>query len=56
MRYLRLLRPRQWYKNLVIFLPLIFSQYLFNGYDLLATSLGFLALCFVSSANYIIND
>lgn len=56
MKYLHLLRPRQWYKNLVVFLPLIFSQYLFNTEDFLKVSLGFLALCLVSSANYIIND
>jgi 4-hydroxybenzoate polyprenyltransferase len=52
----RLLRTHQWYKNLVIFIPLIFSNNLFESILFLETVLGFIALCFISSTNYIIND
>ncbi|MBW3023258.1 UbiA family prenyltransferase [Candidatus Woesearchaeota archaeon] len=53
---LLLCRPRQWYKNLLVFLPLIFSGNLFNVNLLLITVYGFILLVMVSSANYIIND
>lgn len=51
-----LARPYQWYKNILIFLPLIFVKQLFNFDALLLTFAGFIALCFVSSGNYVIND
>ncbi len=54
--YLKLLRPQQWYKNLVIFLPIIFVGHLFDINELILTLIGFFALCFISSANYVIND
>ncbi|MDD5253490.1 MAG: decaprenyl-phosphate phosphoribosyltransferase [Candidatus Nanoarchaeia archaeon] len=57
MNYLfNLLRIRQYYKNLLIFLPLIFVGSFFNKNLLLDIFLGFIALCLVSSSNYIIND
>jgi len=52
----QLIRIRQWYKNLVVFLPLIFGQQLFNTFALGQTVLGFIALCLISSVNYVIND
>jgi 4-hydroxybenzoate polyprenyltransferase len=56
LKYLRLMRPLHWYKNLVIFIAIIFSQRFFMYEELALTFLGFVALCLVSSANYIIND
>jgi 4-hydroxybenzoate polyprenyltransferase len=56
MEIIKLIRPRQWYKNLVVFLALLFSFHLFKLNDLAMVSLGFISLCLVSSANYIIND
>ncbi|MBU4353021.1 MAG: UbiA prenyltransferase family protein [Nanoarchaeota archaeon] len=53
---LELLRVKQWYKNLVIFLPLIFAKEFFNETALIYTIIGFFALCLISSSNYIIND
>ena len=53
---LQLLRAKQWYKNLVIFLAIIFSGNLLNTNMLLTTFLGLICLCLVSSVNYIIND
>jgi 4-hydroxybenzoate polyprenyltransferase len=54
--FLRLMRVNQWYKNLVIFLPLIFVAHFFRVGEFLGILLGFLALCLISSVNYIIND
>jgi 4-hydroxybenzoate polyprenyltransferase len=56
MKYLKLMRAHQWYKNLVIFIPLVFSKNLFNIGFIFIELLGFLALCLMSSCNYIIND
>ncbi len=52
----RIIRPEQWYKNLVIFLALIFSLNLFNPGLFWKTFAGFIALILVSSANYVLND
>ena len=54
--FFKLLRVEQWYKNIVIFIPIIFSLNFLNGKYLLLTILGFLSLCFLSSSYYIIND
>lgn len=51
-----LFRIKQWYKNLLIFLPLVFGRHLFEAGLLSATILGFVSLCFISSSGYIIND
>lgn len=55
-RLVRLMRPEHYYKNLVVFLAIYFSGHLPNTGELLATSIGFVLLCLLSSANYIIND
>jgi 4-hydroxybenzoate polyprenyltransferase len=54
--YFKVIRPQQWYKNLLVFLPLIFVGQLFDQQKFLLTLVGFVALCLVSSANYLIND
>ena len=56
MAYLKLLRPRDWAKNLFLFIPLFFSGELFawNLYPKLF--LGFIAFCCIASSIYIIND
>ncbi len=53
---LRLLRPEQWYKNLIVFLGLIFSQELFFQNFILRTFIAFVILCIYSGVNYTIND
>lgn len=50
-----LLRAHQWYKNLLIFLPLFFAGLFFTG-SIFRVGIGFALLCIVSSANYILND
>ncbi|MGY5876177.1 MAG: UbiA prenyltransferase family protein [Candidatus Thorarchaeota archaeon] len=65
--YLRLMRPHQWYKNLLVFIAVVFAGskpavgepwnaavFNFANYPLLI--IGFLSLCAVSSAGYILND
>jgi 4-hydroxybenzoate polyprenyltransferase len=53
---LELLRVGQWYKNVVVFIPLVFSFNLFSVNLFIINLLGFFALCFMSSSYYIIND
>ncbi|MDH4214343.1 MAG: UbiA family prenyltransferase [Candidatus Thorarchaeota archaeon] len=69
--YIRLMRPAQWYKNLLVFLAIVFYQTpqvwpwletppildmaRFYSYHL-PLILGFIAYCAVSSATYIVND
>jgi 4-hydroxybenzoate polyprenyltransferase len=53
---LRTLRPRQWVKNGVVFIPLLFDQKLTDWPLLLRTILAFILFCMISSTVYIIND
>ncbi len=55
-KYLKLIRAKHYIKNFLIFLPLIFSQNLFDIGLIRDVVLGFLAFCLISSAIYIIND
>lgn len=52
----RTMRPKQWTKNGFIFIPLIFDEKLFRIRPLVMTLAGFVLLCLISSAIYIIND
>ncbi len=54
--YLNLLRVRQWYKNLLVFLALIYSGSLLLPGKAALAILAFAALCCASSAAYILND
>jgi decaprenyl-phosphate phosphoribosyltransferase len=49
-------RPRQWLKNLGLFITIFFTGYLFDQKLLLSTTLGFIAFCLLASSNYIVND
>lgn len=53
---INLIRIRQWYKNIIIFLPLVFAFQLFDGDKFFITLVGFFALSLVSSAMYVRND
>ena len=55
-RYVALLRPHQWVKNLAIFPPVVFSFGLFDPAILVAAGLGFVSLCLTSSSVYALND
>jgi 4-hydroxybenzoate polyprenyltransferase len=52
----RLLRPRQWTKNLIAYAPALFSGHLFDLDVIERVSLCVVSLCCVSSAVYIVND
>lgn len=56
MAYLKLLRPKDWAKNLFLFIPIFFAGDLFNRAKLVGLFLGFIAFSFVASSIYIIND
>ncbi len=56
MAYIKLLRPKDWAKNLFLFIPLFFSGQLFQWHKYPWLFLGFLAFCCVASSIYIIND
>lgn len=49
-------RVHQWYKNIVVFLPLVFALHLFLPKEFFITMLGFISLCLVSSSTYVRND
>src|SRR5450759_4790821 len=52
----RLLRPRQWIKNLAVFAAITFTGELFDPTILSKVILGFFVFCGLSSATYVIND
>jgi len=52
----KLLRVKQYYKNFLVFLALIFAGLFTDLNAILVCGLGFVALCLISSANYILND
>jgi 4-hydroxybenzoate polyprenyltransferase len=51
-----LCRPEQYYKNLVVFLAIIFSGNLFHAGMMFRVVFAFIDLCILSSAIYILND
>jgi decaprenyl-phosphate phosphoribosyltransferase len=54
--YLKLLRPKDWAKNLFLFIPLFFGREIFNVEKLILVLYGFIAFSFIASSIYIIND
>ena len=50
------LRPRQWTKNLALFIGLIFAQRLFDIPSLARAMLAFVTFCLASSSIYLLND
>ncbi|MDB5188770.1 MAG: phosphoribose diphosphate:decaprenyl-phosphate phosphoribosyltransferase [Candidatus Nomurabacteria bacterium] len=56
MEYLRLLRPYNWIKNFLVFIPLFFAKQLFIPGKLSSVFLSFMLFCLVASFVYIVND
>ncbi len=54
--YLKLIRPKQWVKNLFVFVPLFFSGHFFEFELYPRLILGFLSFSMAASAIYILND
>jgi 4-hydroxybenzoate polyprenyltransferase len=53
--YMKALRPHQWLKNILIFLPMLASHQ-FNAQIFISTLLAFVAFSFVASSVYVLND
>ena len=53
---IRLMRPRQWTKNLALFVGLVFAQQLFTLTSFERATVAFLVFCLASSSVYIFND
>ena len=56
MPWLKLLRPHQWSKNLLVFLSLLAGHQYGDWPVLVDTALAFLAFCLLASCGYVIND
>ena len=54
-KYLQLLRPTHWIKNIIIALPVVLSNQI-NYNSLVNLSLGFISFSLLASAGYILND
>lgn len=52
----RLLRPKQWLKNVFVFVPAIFGGALFNSTALTGAVVMFVAFCLAASSVYCFND
>ena len=52
----RLIRPKQWLKNLFVFLPVFFGGALTDSHAVLPVVATFFAYCFVASSIYCFND
>ena len=55
-KYIELIRVKHYIKNLLIFLPIFFSQKIGVIDDLVKTIIGFVIFCIVTSIIYIFND
>lgn len=53
---IRLIRVRQWVKNLFLFIPTFFAGHLFRVHEMLTVAYGALAFSLVASAVYVVND
>jgi 4-hydroxybenzoate polyprenyltransferase len=54
--WLKVLRPHQWAKNLLVFVPALLAGPLGDQSDLLQAALGFVILSLLASAGYVAND
>src|SRR5579884_2678403 len=53
---LQALRPRQWTKNLALFVGIVFAQRLFTLPSLARACVAFIVFCLASSCIYLFND
>ena len=54
--FARALRPQQWIKNSLLFVPLALAHRGLDAERLLAVCIGFVAFCLAASAGYVVND
>jgi len=55
-KYVNLSRPKHWLKNILIFIPIVYAQKLFELDLFISTIQAFIAFCIISSATYAVND
>ncbi len=55
-QYIKLIRPKDWAKNLFLFIPAFFAGNFFNFLHIRTLLAGFIAFCCYASSIYIIND
>ena len=53
---IKLMRPKQWAKNLLVLAAIIFTGRIAEQAAIVDTLLAFFAMCFISSATYVVND
>src|SRR5262245_4762762 len=53
---IKALRPKQWTKNGVLFVPLLFAKGIFREGLLTKSALGVVAFCLLASGVYLVND
>lgn len=56
MEYIRLMRPKHYIKNILVFMPLFFSGELYNKAKFWCCLMAFIEFCIAASLIYIIND
>jgi 4-hydroxybenzoate polyprenyltransferase len=54
--FLKLIRVKQWIKNVFIFIPLVFSKHVLESAYSFKIAIAFVAFCCLSSVVYVIND
>ena len=54
--FIRVLRPHQWSKNLLLLLPVITSHKWWDAESNLAVITGIVAFCLAASSTYVFND
>jgi decaprenyl-phosphate phosphoribosyltransferase len=54
--YIQLIRPKDWAKNLFLFVPVFFAEKIFDSDIMLHVFSGFVCFSLIASAVYIIND
>lgn len=54
--YIKLLRPKQWIKNLFVIAPLVFAKHVFEYNYFIKVIAAFILFCCISSCVYILND
>jgi decaprenyl-phosphate phosphoribosyltransferase len=55
LNYVRLVRPKHWVKNILIFFPLVLSRH-WDVANLINAVIGFFSFCMIASGGYILND
>jgi len=53
--YLKALRPHQWMKNILIFLPML-AAHAITASNIAASAFGFVSFCLIASSAYVVND